>query len=421
MLNVFLSYRREDSAGYTGRLNDRFVERWGEARVFFDLDTIAPGEDFVEAIDRTLAQCEVMILVIGPRWLTATEPDGRRRIDEPADYHRIEVERALQRGIRIIPALVGGARMPGEAQLPEALKKLARRNAVEISDKRFRYDADQLSDEVDRILEKAQAAAQAQARDDAARLEEARRAEAQEKARRAADEQRRQDEAAQRIPEEHRRTAEARGLAVLDVLVLIPAPSDAAPFDPDRAWQDLSQAAQPLVARGALKLERLPASSENGLRRRLAQAPCTVLHFVGCGSSRSAAQYGTFTFEDSAGRSRGVNANHLAALLKQHEALQLVVLQARQEGDDPLGTLADTLVANGVPAVVSTPRFDGDALAAFFQAFYGALLGELPGEQAIQCTRDALVHRGKPVPALRLRARNTGWRLTAERSASGRV
>ncbi|HET7158144.1 MAG TPA: TIR domain-containing protein, partial [Burkholderiales bacterium] len=248
MLNVFLSYRREDSAGYTGRLNDRFVERWGEERVFFDLDTIAPGEDFVEAIDRTLAQSEVMILVIGPRWLTATEPDGRRRIDESADYHRIEVERALQRGIRIIPALVGGARMPGEAQLPEALKKLARRNAVEISDKRFKYDADQLGDEVERILEKAQAAAQAQGREDAARLEEARRAEAQENARREADEQRIKNEEAQRIPEEHRRPAEARGLAVLDVLVLIPAPSDAAPFDPDRAWQDLSQAAKPLVA-----------------------------------------------------------------------------------------------------------------------------------------------------------------------------
>jgi hypothetical protein len=163
MVNVFLSYRREDSAGYTGRLHDRFIERWGQSRVFWDLDTIEPGDDFVEVIDRTLAQCAVMVAVIGPRWLTATDAAGRRRIDQPSDYHRIEIERALQRRIRIIPTLVGGAHMPTENELPESLYALARRNAVEVSDKRFNYDAEMLADAVDRILANAQGAAEVQA------------------------------------------------------------------------------------------------------------------------------------------------------------------------------------------------------------------------------------------------------------------
>ena len=200
-------------------------------------------------------------------------------------------------------------------------------------------------------------------------------------------------------------------MTALDVLVLVPAPSDGPPFDADRVWRDVSQALQPLVARAALKLERLAAPSENALKRRLTQAPCAVLHFVGCGSTRSAAQYGTLTFEDSTGRSRGVNASHLAALLKQHEAMQLVVLQACQEGDDPLGALADTLVSQGVSAVVSTPRFDTDALACFVQAFYGALAASQSGEQAVQSARNALVHRGRSAPGLRLRARAPDWRL----------
>jgi hypothetical protein len=132
---------------------------------------------------------------------------------------------------------------------------------------------------------------------------------------------------------------------------------------------------------------------------------------MGCGSSRAAAQYGTLTFEDSTGRARGVNANHVAALLKQCEALELVVLQACQDGDDPLGPLADALAAGGVPAVVSTPRFDADSLAAFVEGFYGALAEGHSGEQAIGRARDALVRRGRPASQMRLRARNAEWRL----------
>jgi len=200
-------------------------------------------------------------------------------------------------------------------------------------------------------------------------------------------------------------------LAGLNVLVVMPAPIDGPAFDAERAWQELTQAAEPLVSRGALALERLKPATENALRRRLAERPCTALHFVGCGSSRAAAQYGTLTFEDSSGRSRGVNANPLATLLKQHDALELMVLQACQDSEDPLGALADALAAGGVPAVVSTPRLDAESLVAFVQAFYGGLAESLSGEQAIGRARDALVHCGRSASQMKLRGRNLAWRL----------
>ena len=200
-------------------------------------------------------------------------------------------------------------------------------------------------------------------------------------------------------------------MAALEVLVVIPAPSDGPAFDAERTWQELTHAAEPLFARGALVLERLKPATENALKRRLAERPCTALHFVGCGSSRAAAQYGTLTFEDSSGRSRGVNANPLATLLKQHDTFELMVLQACQDGEDPLGPLADALAAGGVPAVVSTPRLDAESLAAFVQAFYGALAESLAGEQAIGRARDALVHRGRSASQMKLRGRNPAWRL----------
>jgi hypothetical protein len=207
----------------------------------------------------------------------------------------------------------------------------------------------------------------------------------------------------------------------LNVLVVMPAPTDGPAFDAERAWQELTRAAEPLVSRGALALERLKPATENALKRRLAERPCTALHFVGCGSSRAAAQYGTLTFEDSSGRSRGVNANPLAALLKQHDALQLMVLQACQDGEDPLGMLADALAAGGVPAVISTPRLDSESLVAFVQAFYGALAESVSAEQAIGRARDALVHRGRSASQMRLRGRNPEWRLKQAIATSAAV
>jgi tripartite-type tricarboxylate transporter receptor subunit TctC len=146
---VFLSYRREDSTAYAIAVHDRFMRRWGADRVFWDIDSIRPGDDFGSTIDDTLAQCCVIVTLIGTRWLDVTDDTGRRRLDDPSDFHRLELERALERQVRIIPALVGGARMPRADQLPESLKALARRNAVDISDTRFNFDVERLARAVD--------------------------------------------------------------------------------------------------------------------------------------------------------------------------------------------------------------------------------------------------------------------------------
>jgi len=141
MTGIFISYRRQDSQSAAGRLADDLKERLSTTRIFRDIETIAPGEDFVDAIRKALDECGVLIAVIGPRWLTVTDAQGRRRLDDPADYTRIEIATALKReGVRVIPVLIEGAAMPQVVDLPDDLVSLARRNAIDLSDKRWAYD-----------------------------------------------------------------------------------------------------------------------------------------------------------------------------------------------------------------------------------------------------------------------------------------
>lgn len=158
---MFLSYRREDSAGHTGRLHDRLSEKWGADRVFLDIDHISPGEDFVSTINRVLQECGVIVVVIGPLWLDIKDGTGRRRIDDESDFLRLEIEQALESNLRILPVLVGGARMPSHSDLPYSIKALARRNAFELTDKRFRYDASKLAEAIDALLIASNASASA--------------------------------------------------------------------------------------------------------------------------------------------------------------------------------------------------------------------------------------------------------------------
>jgi hypothetical protein len=146
--NVFLSYRREDSSGHTGWLHSVLAHRLASSKIFWDIDSISPGDDFVDAIDRTIASSSVVLIIVGPKWLEIADSQGRRRLDNAADVHRLEIERALSSKLRVIPVLVGGARMPSEADLPDALKPLARRNAFELSEKRFALDANRLAQEL---------------------------------------------------------------------------------------------------------------------------------------------------------------------------------------------------------------------------------------------------------------------------------
>ena len=140
MARIFVSYRREDSPGHTGRLYDHLITHFGEAFVFRDIETIEPGADFAHAITEAVESCGVLLAVIGPQWLGARDKEGRRRLDNPRDFVRLEVAAALSRNVRVIPVLVGGASFPSEEELPPDLAPLARRNAIEISAPRFRTD-----------------------------------------------------------------------------------------------------------------------------------------------------------------------------------------------------------------------------------------------------------------------------------------
>lgn len=151
MPSIFVSYRREDSAGHTGRIHDDLTEALGPGHVFMDIDTIEPGMDFVEAIEDGIGRCKVLLVVIGRSWLSITDARGRRRLDDPNDFVRLEVATALQRGVKVVPVLVGGAAMPSTADLPEPLQPLARRNAFEVSDHRWKFDLERLAEMVRRL------------------------------------------------------------------------------------------------------------------------------------------------------------------------------------------------------------------------------------------------------------------------------
>jgi hypothetical protein len=149
--SVFLNYRRGDSAGHAGRLYDGLLTRFGRDSVFMDLDSIGPGIDWVDRIGAAVRASDVMLAVIGRNWLNETKPDGTRRLDDPNDVVRTEVVAALDQGLAVVPVLVQGAHMPAPEDLPEDLARLARRNAVELADSRWRSDVEHLLEAISEI------------------------------------------------------------------------------------------------------------------------------------------------------------------------------------------------------------------------------------------------------------------------------
>lgn len=147
---IFISYRREDSLGSTGRLYDRLRAHFKDYGIFIDVDTISPGEDFVEAVKKAVESCDVLIAVIGNKWLRITDKNDKRILDDDVDFVRTEIRAALQRKIKVIPVLVENALMPEPGDLSGDLKGLAHINAIEISHTRFNDDADRLI----KVLEK---------------------------------------------------------------------------------------------------------------------------------------------------------------------------------------------------------------------------------------------------------------------------
>lgn len=144
MQGIFVSYRRRDAAGYVHALHDRLAERFGTSNVFIDLDSIKPGRDFLEEIAKALSSCSVVLALIGQRW-------APERLRDAGDFVRLELSLALDRGLPVIPVLLEGASMPKPEELPEPLGPFARKNALEVSDLRFRSDVARLFEEIESI------------------------------------------------------------------------------------------------------------------------------------------------------------------------------------------------------------------------------------------------------------------------------
>ena len=148
---VFISYRRQDAAFHAGWLYGGFAGRFGSSYVFKDVDSIRPGEDFVNAITSAIRSCHTLLVVMGPKWLAVSDRRDLRRIDKPNDFVRLEIETALAQGVHIIPVLVLDAAMPTPDELPESVRGFARRNAIEITSSHFQADLARLMSSIEQI------------------------------------------------------------------------------------------------------------------------------------------------------------------------------------------------------------------------------------------------------------------------------
>ena len=145
MSKIFISYRRDDSSGEAGRIFDQLSRRLRRTTIFMDVDAIELGSDFVETLKNNVEECDVMLAIIGPTWLSLLDEDGLPRIQNEADFVRIEIATALERGIRVVPLLVRGAELPSIEELPDNIRELARRHGVELRHDRFNSDIEHLT------------------------------------------------------------------------------------------------------------------------------------------------------------------------------------------------------------------------------------------------------------------------------------
>ena len=151
---IFICYRREDAAGHAGRLRDRLAAVFGDSQVFLDIDQVGIGEDFVEQTTSVLESCRALLVVIGRRWLDSRDVKGRRRLDNPDDYVRLEIRAALRRAPQmvIVPVLVQGATMPRDEDLPDDLQPLSRRNALTLPDERWHAEIGRLIENLEALI-----------------------------------------------------------------------------------------------------------------------------------------------------------------------------------------------------------------------------------------------------------------------------
>ncbi len=220
--NIFINYRRGDDPGFTQALYSRLEQVFPADRLFMDVDNIAPGLDFVQVLNDQVARCDVLIAVIGKNWLSAADETGQRRLDNPEDFVRVEIESALAQKKRVIPVLVNDARMPRSTELPDGLKLFARCNAVRLTHDRFRADTQGLIKALEQVLAECDAARRG-ADEDARRAAKVRAKEEAERARRERRGQSRKEPETQRErrPPEIVRE-EARSAGIVDWIAGLP-------------------------------------------------------------------------------------------------------------------------------------------------------------------------------------------------------
>jgi hypothetical protein len=155
---IFINYRRDDSSATAGRLHDRLTQTFGRESLFMDVDHIPAGVDFVNHLNAQVAGCDIFLVIIGPNWLHAKDDNGVGRLDNPDDFVSVEIAAALARNICVIPVLVDGAFIPTAEELPDSIKPLARRNAVEVRNAQFGRDAEALVEKIREALKNPQPA-----------------------------------------------------------------------------------------------------------------------------------------------------------------------------------------------------------------------------------------------------------------------
>ena len=141
--SIFIGYRRHDSQGFAGRVADDLIDKFGTSQIFRD-DDIPEGSDFTRVLEQALGNCGVLIAVIGPNWLKSVDDNGLPRLHHPDDWVRREIEIAFDRGIWVLPVLVGNAAMPSSGDLPESLIPMTNVQAIEMTDRHWEYDLERL-------------------------------------------------------------------------------------------------------------------------------------------------------------------------------------------------------------------------------------------------------------------------------------
>ncbi len=151
---IFISYRREDTSGESGRLKDKLEQVFGHENIFYDVETLEAGLNFDQSIAKALSESKVLLAMIGPHWLKVADSKGTIRLLKEDDWVRKEISEAIKRNLRVIPILVNGADMPNQDELPDDLKELTLKHAQELSSSRWNYDVGELTKVLEKIIAK---------------------------------------------------------------------------------------------------------------------------------------------------------------------------------------------------------------------------------------------------------------------------